>query len=805
MKRNTTLILIFLLCSTSLFSQATIPPYHQYTDFLFTSPGAFGNGLLGYVNPAVLNYVHGPDLRYIFSTDQGNFSSVDRWGLFLGVTHLSFGMIRQPGIKDYRVSFGAGSDNFSFGLGYGWSSGDTYKFNRDKLITIGSISRPNRFVSIGWSGIFTLHEEEREGILDVGFRPFGNDFLTLFSDFAWQTKDQFNDAKWSAGAALQLLLGIHLTGRYFDSEAFAVGLNFSLGAERLSTQLHFPENDNLGQVHYGIRLGAKEPNIFDPLVMKNKKYLSLNLKGDVKYQRYQLFDEDSHTLTGILSSLKGTIDDPTVAGVAINLTDMNVSPELAWEIREKLLQVQQAGKKVAVFLEQGGMTEYHLASVADRIILDPDGLLTLEGYLLGRTFQKDMLEKLGIGFDEWRFLKYKSAYEVYSRDQMSDPDREQRQALIDDLYAIVRSDICQSRNFTEQKFDELINDKLIFMAQDAVNAGLVDTLARWNDFKKIIKSFEGSNKLFIGTKALAQNTLPPRDWGAKPKIAIIYAIGTCEMERGIKARRLVKTFEKITKDANVKAVVFRVDSPGGELLASDIVAEAVKKCAEKKPVIISQGNVAGSGGYWISMNADTIVSAPFTITGSIGVIGGWLWNKELGDKLGLKSDYVKVGKHADLGFGIQLPLLGIQIPDRNLTTEERAMIERFIKTSYQEFVTKVATGRKLTAESVDEIAQGRVWSGTDAKEKGLVDVLGGLETSIILAKQAAGIPEEREIELIELPKLGLFDLSIFTPRLLGVEIPENNENYELQFLKLLAKYPGQPLPLLTPDYYPVTK
>ncbi|HOC25537.1 MAG TPA: S49 family peptidase, partial [bacterium] len=249
------------------------------------------------------------------------------------------------------------------------------------------------------------------------------------------------------------------------------------------------------------------------------------------------------------------------------------------------------------------------------------------------------------------------------------------------------------------------------------------------------------------------------------------------------------------------AVVLRVDSPGGDGLASDLVAEAMKRCAGEKPVIVSQGSLAASGGYWLSMYADTVVAAPYSLTGSIGVIGGWVWNKGLGEKLGLRADHVQVGDHADLGFGIQLPLLGVQVPDRNLTPEERDRMEMMIRAMYEGFVGKVAAGRGISPDSVGQIAQGRVWSGLAAQKIGLVDVIGGMEKAIALAREAAGIPAGREIAIVEYPRPALFDFSVWMPRLLGSVLPVAREDAEIDYLKKIARHPGQPLPLLTPEYY----
>ncbi len=234
---------------------------------------------------------------------------------------------------------------------------------------------------------------------------------------------------------------------------------------------------------------------------------------------------------------------------------------------------------------------------------------------------------------------------------------------------------------------------------------------------------------------------------------------------------------------------FRVDSPGGSALASDIVAEALTKCQKKKPVIVSQGAVAGSGGYWLSMYGDKIVASPFTITGSIGVIGLWLYNKDFKERLGLSTDFVKAGEHADLGFGFTYPFLG-QLPDRNLTESEKQKMEESIKSLYQEFVPKVARGRNKNTAEIEEIAQGRVWSGIRGKEIGLVDTVGGIETAIMIAKEKAHVPYNEDITIIELPKPQPIAPDLFQPKIIGT-----NEEYAefIKYLQFLTEHNGQAL------------
>jgi protease-4 len=333
-----------------------------------------------------------------------------------------------------------------------------------------------------------------------------------------------------------------------------------------------------------------------------------------------------------------------------------------------------------------------------------------------------------------------------------------------------------------------------------VKLGLVDTLARWSAVGTIMNKVLGHKAFGISSDRLLDDKIVSNNWGAKPRIAVVYAIGECAMDQGIKARWLEKKLLALAKDKSIKAIVFRADSPGGDGMASDLVAEAIKKCKQKKPVIVSQGQVAGSGGYWISMYGNEIIAGPSTITGSIGVIGGWLYNKSFTEKLGMTSDYVKRGDHADLGFGVSLPFTGLEVPARNLTEEEQARVKEIILTFYDDFVQKVAAGRDLPVDSVKKIAQGHFYSGLEGLSLGLVDEIGGMMTAIAVAKYKAGIKPEAEIELVEIPEYqGLIDLN--PQRSLEITRIKNDPVYI--YLKMVSERPGHPLPMLLPGTYPV--
>jgi protease IV len=788
-------IIVFSICYAAV-AQSNVTPYYDRNDFQLASPGALKFGLYGYDNPALLSYLRHPDLLVTWNDGA---DPTHRWGLFAGVPNAGFGMVREKiggiAVTDYRLSLAGGDRTLSAGAAYGWTITDNPLLDKSSLLILGTLYRPLPFISAGITYTSALNSKGYELTGDLAARPFGNEKVTFFADYNIHRTPQLDKDMWSAGVAVEALPGVRITGRYFNTEAFSLGFQFSLGHIGFETQAHYNSDQKYAYNSYGIRLGAYDRNICDTYFLKKEKFVELNQPGRINYQRYIFFD-DSQTLSGLLTSIDAAKNDPSVGGIAINTSGLETDAEKLWELREKLKDFKTSGKKVFIFIDRGNIELYHFASVADKIVMDPMGTFFLEGFHMGRTFYKGTLEKIGLGFDEWRFFKYKSANESFSRDKMSDADREQRQKVIDDWYKIAKTDICEARHLTSEQFDQLVNNEVIFLAQQAKERGLVDSLGRWDMMKELVKKETGSDESFVNPGTLAKFKLPyDNHWSEPPRIAIIYALGACAMDEGISARKLVKDVEAAVDDSRVKAIVLRVDSPGGDGIASDYIAEAMKKAKGKKPIIVSQGFVAASGGYWLSMYADTIVAAPRTITGSIGVIGGWLYNKGLKDTLGMSTDFVKVGNHADFGFGMTLPLIGLTIPDRNLTTDEHALMESSIKTMYKEFEDKVALGRKQKSDDIEQIAQGRIWSGLDGKQNGLVDVLGGLETAINIAKERAGITKDQEITLIEMPKKGLMDFSMFAPKLFGIET-KTAADPTIELLKFRLKHNGEPLPML---------
>ena len=406
----------------------------------------------------------------------------------------------------------------------------------------------------------------------------------------------------------------------------------------------------------------------------------------------------------------------------------------------------------------------------DRIVLMPTGSLNLTGLRAEVLFYKGLLDKLDIQADMLAMGKYKSGVEPYMRDGMSDEFRESMTALLDDLYARLLEHIAESREgMTVERASDLIN-RGPFTAEEAHQEKLVDTLQYYDELLTDLKeasedeevqitkpNYERKRKVpdmnsFAGLMQLLSMLNPPqrtRTGTAENQIALIYASGPILPDFDsffssmsvVTPETLKKAFETARTDDSVQAVVFRIDSPGGSALASDLIWREVMLTQREKPVVVSMGNVAASGGYYIAMAAGTIIAHPSTITGSIGVFGGKLNMKGLYNKVGLTKEIIAHGQNATLysDYG-------------GFTPTERERVEKMMKTVYEDFVRKAAAGRNKSFEEIDEIAQGRVWTGKQAKALGLVDELGGLDTALSIAKKQAGFADDDEVNLIVLPK-----------------------------------------------------
>ncbi len=420
------------------------------------------------------------------------------------------------------------------------------------------------------------------------------------------------------------------------------------------------------------------------------------------------------------------------------------------EVRRALAAFQAAGKPVKAYLLYPDTRDFYVASLADDLVLDPEGFLLMPGLASQPTFFAGAFEKFGIGVQVSRVGKYKSAIEPYTRRDLSAENREQLESLLGSIWTELRDTVAEARDIDPARLQQLIDEGGSYLASDVVAVGLVDRTAYLDEVLDELKAATdvkvGTNKAFkqIGLgpyiRQLAVARAAPEERPAEAgqesgRVAVVYAEGAIVDGQGsltdVGGAKFAREIRRLRQDDKVKAIVLRVNSPGGSAVASEHIQRELRLAAEKMPVVVSMGGYAASGGYWISAYGDRVFAEPNTITGSIGVFGVLFNVQQLGDDLGISWDTVKTGELAD----------AISI-SRPKTEQEMALFQRATDRFYADFIRKVAEGRGLEPNHVEEIAQGRVWSGRQALEIGLVDELGGLADAIAYAAQAAGLRED---------------------------------------------------------------
>lgn len=451
-------------------------------------------------------------------------------------------------------------------------------------------------------------------------------------------------------------------------------------------------------------------------------------------------------LNDILKALHLAKEDNKIKGIFLDINTVSGGIATLEEIRDALIDFKRSKKFIWSYSEGYSQAAYYLASVSDSVFLNPQALLEWKGLAAQVMFYKGALEKLDVEPEIIRHGKFKSAVEPLMLDKMSEANRIQTATYLQSIWSHLKKGVARQRKLDEAFVQKVANDALIHNAKGAVDCKFVDRLAYRDEvLENLRKKTDASNIdkinfITLGSyinKEENKDENPNNSGVVRDKIAVVYAIGDINMGEGndkeIGSERISKAIRDARLDNNIKAIVLRVNSPGGSSLASDVIWREVVLAKKTKPVVVSMGNVAASGGYYISCAADAIVADPTTITGSIGVFGV-LFNgqKLLNNKLGIYVDTVKTARYADIGSTY-----------RPLTASERDLIQMEVEHIYDDFITKVAEGRKMTKAQVDSIGQGRVWSGIDAKRIGLIDDFGGLEKAIEIAAGKAKIKEYR--------------------------------------------------------------
>ncbi|MDB9302786.1 signal peptide peptidase SppA [Nodularia spumigena CS-591/12] len=497
--------------------------------------------------------------------------------------------------------------------------------------------------------------------------------------------------------------------------------------------------------------------------------LSMNItdsppsSGELLQQALSGTEDPRMTLRSVLDTLEKARLDPRIVGIYLDATGTSASGNMGFasltEIRQALKKFRESGKKVVAYGVGLSEKDYYLSSVADTITLNPIGLMEVNGLTSQPTFLAGALDKFGIGVQVVRVGKFKGAVEPFILKELSPENRQQIQKLLDDVWGDWQSTVSSSRKMTPQQLQAIADTQALLTATEAKSRGLVDQVAYHdevvNDLKKLTGSDE-TDRTFeqINLRNYAQ--VPGKSLGvernSENKIAVVYAEGEIVDGRGedqqIGGDRFARIFNQLRQDNDVKAVVLRINSPGGSATASEIMQREVQLTREVKPVVVSMGDIAASGGYWIATDSNRIFAEPTTITGSIGVFGVLFDGQKLANDNGITWDTVKTARYADS-----------QTPTRPKSPQELEIYQRSVTRIYNLFLDRVVQGRNLPAPKVAEIAQGRVWSGMAAKEIGLVDEIGGLNAAIEYAAKEAKLDNDWELQ--EYPRVSTLEERFF--------------------------------------------
>ena len=464
--------------------------------------------------------------------------------------------------------------------------------------------------------------------------------------------------------------------------------------------------------------------------------------------RSRLFYRETPTLWDYLRALDHAAKDPHIEAVLLKIDGVDMGWAKCEELRDKLVELEDHGKKVVAYIEGGEDQDYVLASAADEIYMAPNTQIFLDGVAAEEMYLKGSLDKLGVQADMEHIGEYKDAAEPLTRTGASDASREATNSLLDETWNTIVHAIEDGRGMDSTAVARLI-DRGPFTSKQALAAGLVDSLIYSDELDQLLPGGDGGERLDLVDylKTLPAVEGPP---GA-PKIAIVHATGTIVLGksgsdplwgRTVGSDTFLDALDDARTEEGVKAIVVRVDSPGGEVYASHVMWRGLKKAAEEVPVVASFGDLAASGGYYMSMGADTVVADDATITGSIGVVGGKFNLKGLYDKVGVNVETLSRGQNSEW-----------LTSTRDFTPAERERYVSEMFDEYRTFVGIVADNRGMTSEDVDRIARGRVWTGGQGYENGLVDEIGGLEKSIEVAKVMAGLKKDAPVRIENYPRV----------------------------------------------------
>jgi len=733
--------------------------------FYYQPAGSVFGAEATWVNPAGLAVYGQPSYQFMAEYSDGEYAK--SWGGVSSASRLAFAYrkLYNPDGDDYKEQIYAAA----FALGRHVYVGSSYRYfkegpgiyHKKHFWNIGFVIRKSPIFS--WGAVFSNlnrgrvdgERTETEQRYSLAYRPAGGK-LTVSADMFLSTGTRLSNADYVYHVEGTPYPGLYLNAFIDSDKNFQIGFRANLLKYFVGERSSFSRDGD----HYGTTVFAGGTSVRQPsLIRERGRRLSMSMSGRPAENPTQpVFGRKRQSFVSYLLTIYRAADDPSVSELIVNLNGLSLGFGQAQELRDALVYFKSRGKQVTCHIKTANNIAYYVASAADQILIPPVSQLNLIGLRAELTFYAGTLDKLGVKIDLMRIGEYKTAAETYTLREGTEENRRQINRILDDLYAQFVAGIADGRGIPADSMADII-DNGPFTSAEAIEYGLVDGLSYRDEVKKNFLTSLPE----VSFRRYLTDTLQNDSWRRRPTLAVVVAEGEVSTNRrstrpfsrpsDVTPRLMDRAFSQARRDSDVKGIVFRVNSPGGFALAGEDIYHSVERAGRRKPIVVSMGNVAASGGYYIAMPAEQLYACEGTITGSIGIYGGKADFSGLYDKLDLGKELYTRGRYA-----------GMLSTIRPFTDDERAKYLSHLQAFYGHFLNLVAQNRQLPVDSIDVLARGRVWTGREAMKVGLVDQIGGLKDALNFAADRLELDEydirilPRKRTLIQLPAQPLFNL-----------------------------------------------
>lgn len=739
----------------ALFSWALDPAPGPSVPFWWTAYPEADNTVL--VNPAGSSWLAGSRLRVgaIFSDSTfehfDRFTMEDKSGCFSGWWE------DNQSLRRFSTSgaFQFGS-SFSAGMGFTWydPTVKNHPQEGEKFFTFGLNWRPDDHIGLGATARTSTGDIDGCYIAGVALRPHGDERITLTGDYRFESG--IIDTRWAAGVEVRAIDGLTFRGSYGENDMFSAGIQVDFGKASIAAGSDIHDGNYLGTTAELLLSEYPQPSIIKPL----PDFLSYDTDNGNELPSRTFLGPRTPSFTAEMAALARGAQDSSVKGLLVDFSDYSLSAAQAEELRNIMVHFRSAGKPVYACMEYAGNSSYYAASAARAICIHKCGQVSINGFSGYTFFVRGLLDKIGVYPDLMHIGAFKSASDMLTEYDISDAQIEATRALLESYKTELVRGISEGRGLEPAQMSVLFS-RSPFAGESMVQMGLVDTLLYRDQFEEFVEYEIGHSVNTMSPVFYAGLPETSSSWGSDPRVAVVIAdgnimggeSGSSILGRTMGSETITAMLEQAANTEGVKAIVLRINSGGGDAMASDDMHHAVENIREEMPVVVSMGSVAASGGYYMACGANAIFADRMTVTGSIGIISGKFVFGDLLERVGINVEKVEIQPAGNAGN-----------PFEPYTEEQFELRFEAMREGYNLFVSTVAKGRDMTFEEVDAMAQGRVWSGIDALELGLVDFNGGVVDAIAHAAMLADI-DNRNPEIIIFPRLTGFGSINLMPNL----------------------------------------